>query len=236
MAEFEARELSELSTEEEADAVAGYLYRRSSDMELVLAQAVGNQDKAHEKQKLDFDLRRTTALEMEKLEKGDFVRIKPSKRVVWVKQAKKFKTLFRVKEVEQFDVVVEDKAGATPPLSPRSIGNVEGLVFPDLWVNWGEICGGESFKVVFLRVLVEGSGGAPRMQLIDMDDPRVEGRSLDVRKGGAKVAIRYVVMVPMGYEFEHGEIFLAPDGTKVQRAWQVEWVSGPVVVESHYLY
>ncbi|CAI5485976.1 unnamed protein product [Closterium sp. Naga37s-1] len=113
MSDFEVRELSELSTEEEADAVAGYLYRRSSEMELVLAQAVGNHDKAQEKQKLDFDLRRTTALEMEKLEKGDFVRLKPSKRVAWEKQAKKFKTLFKVKEVEQFDVVVEDKAGAS---------------------------------------------------------------------------------------------------------------------------
>ncbi|CAI5521996.1 unnamed protein product [Closterium sp. Naga37s-1] len=113
MSEFEARELSELSTEEEADAVAGYLYRRSSDMELVLAQAVGNHDRPQEKQKLDFDLRRTTALEMEKLVKGDFVRIKPSKRVAWEKQANKFKTLFRVKEVEQFDVVLEDKAGAS---------------------------------------------------------------------------------------------------------------------------
>ncbi|CAI5536006.1 unnamed protein product [Closterium sp. Naga37s-1] len=113
MSEFEMRELSELSTEEEVDAVAGYLYRRSSEMELVLAQAVGNHDKAQEKQKLDFDLRRTTALQMEKLEKGEFVRIKPSKRVAWEEQAKKFKKLFRVKEVEQFDVVVEDKAGGS---------------------------------------------------------------------------------------------------------------------------
>ncbi|CAI5970217.1 unnamed protein product [Closterium sp. NIES-65] len=113
MSEFEARELSELSTEEEADAVARYLYRRSSDMELVLAQAVGNHDRPQEKQKLDFDLRRTTAFEMEKLVKGDFVRIKPSKRVAWEKQTNKFKTLFRVKEVEQFDVVLEDKAGAS---------------------------------------------------------------------------------------------------------------------------
>ncbi|CAI5459572.1 unnamed protein product [Closterium sp. Yama58-4] len=111
MAEFEVWELSELSTEEEADAVAGYLYKRTSEMELTLAQAAGNHDRAQEKQKMDFDLRRTMVLEKEKLEKGDFIRISPSKRVAWENQKPKFKTLFKVKEVEQFHVVLEDKAG-----------------------------------------------------------------------------------------------------------------------------
>ncbi|CAI5481536.1 unnamed protein product [Closterium sp. Yama58-4] len=106
MADFEVRELSELSTEEEADAVAGYLYKRTSDLELALALAAGNHDRAQEKQKMDFDLRRTTVLEKEKLEKGDFIRIRPSKRVAWENQKPKFKTLFKVKEVEQFHVVL----------------------------------------------------------------------------------------------------------------------------------
>ncbi|CAI7785679.1 unnamed protein product, partial [Closterium sp. NIES-53] len=53
--EFGVKELTELSTEEEADAAAGFIYERSLEMELALAKAAENHDKAQEKQKVDFD-------------------------------------------------------------------------------------------------------------------------------------------------------------------------------------
>ncbi|CAI5951510.1 unnamed protein product [Closterium sp. NIES-64] len=59
LTEWEVKELTELSTEEEADAAAGLIYERSSEMELALAKAAENHDKAQEKQKVDFDRRRT---------------------------------------------------------------------------------------------------------------------------------------------------------------------------------
>ncbi|CAI5966273.1 unnamed protein product [Closterium sp. NIES-65] len=55
--EWELKELAELSTVEEADAAAGYIYERSSEMELALAKATENHDKAQEKQNVDFDRR-----------------------------------------------------------------------------------------------------------------------------------------------------------------------------------
>ncbi|CAI5987057.1 unnamed protein product [Closterium sp. NIES-65] len=55
--EWELKELAELSTVEEADAAAGYIYERSSEMELALAKAAENHDKAQEKQNVDFDRR-----------------------------------------------------------------------------------------------------------------------------------------------------------------------------------
>ncbi|CAI7792036.1 unnamed protein product, partial [Closterium sp. NIES-54] len=59
LTEWEVKELTELTTEEEADAAAGLIYERSSEMELALAKAAENHDKAQEKQKVDFDRRRT---------------------------------------------------------------------------------------------------------------------------------------------------------------------------------
>ncbi|CAI5958265.1 unnamed protein product [Closterium sp. NIES-64] len=55
--EWELKELAELSTVEEGDAAAGYIYERSSEMELALAKATENHDKAQEKQNVDFDRR-----------------------------------------------------------------------------------------------------------------------------------------------------------------------------------
>ncbi|CAI5528862.1 unnamed protein product [Closterium sp. Naga37s-1] len=57
LTEWELKELTELSTVEEADAAAGYIYERSSEMELALAKAAENHDNAQEKQKVDFDRR-----------------------------------------------------------------------------------------------------------------------------------------------------------------------------------
>ncbi|CAI5477514.1 unnamed protein product [Closterium sp. Yama58-4] len=108
LTEWEVKELTELSTEEEADAAARYIYDRSSEMELALAKAAENHGKAQEKQKADFDRRRTL---LEPIRVGDFIRIKPNKRVAWADQNQKYKTLFRVKEVEAFHVVVEAKGG-----------------------------------------------------------------------------------------------------------------------------
>ncbi|CAI6007792.1 unnamed protein product [Closterium sp. NIES-65] len=108
LTEWEVKELTELSTEEEADAAAGLIYERSSEMELALAKAAENHDKAQEKQKVDFDRRRTL---LEPIRVGDFIRIKPTKRVAWADQDRKYKTLFRVKEVEAFHVTLEAKGG-----------------------------------------------------------------------------------------------------------------------------
>ncbi|CAI7730001.1 unnamed protein product [Closterium sp. NIES-54] len=108
LTEWEVKELTELSTEEEADAAAWFIYKRSSEMELALAKAAENHDKAQEKQKVDFDRRRTI---LEPIRVGGFIRIKPTKRVAWADQDRKYKTLFRVKEVEAFHVTVEAKGG-----------------------------------------------------------------------------------------------------------------------------
>ncbi|CAI7902111.1 unnamed protein product, partial [Closterium sp. NIES-54] len=59
LTEWEVKELTDLSTEEEADAAAGFIYERSAEMDLALAKAAENHDKAQEKQKVDFDRRRT---------------------------------------------------------------------------------------------------------------------------------------------------------------------------------
>ncbi|CAI5997269.1 unnamed protein product [Closterium sp. NIES-65] len=86
LTEWEVKELTELSTEKEADAAAGIIYERSSEMELALAKAAENHDKAQEKEKVDFDRRRTL---LEPIRIGDFIRIKPTKRVAWADQDRK---------------------------------------------------------------------------------------------------------------------------------------------------
>ncbi|CAI5520571.1 unnamed protein product [Closterium sp. Naga37s-1] len=80
----------------------------------------------------------------------------PIKRVEWEKQALRFEMMFKVNEVEPFHVLVEDKAGTMWRESQENVKSVK-------------------FKVVFLRVLVEGSAGASWMRLIDKDDPGLEG-------------------------------------------------------------
>ncbi|CAI6003560.1 unnamed protein product [Closterium sp. NIES-65] len=86
LTEWEVKELTELSNEEEADAAAGIIYERSSEMELALAKAAENHGKAQEKEKVDFDRRRTL---LEPIRIGDFIRIKPTKRVAWADQDRK---------------------------------------------------------------------------------------------------------------------------------------------------
>ncbi|CAI5496500.1 unnamed protein product [Closterium sp. Naga37s-1] len=81
---------------------------------------------------------------------------RPIKRVEWEKQALRFEMMFKVNEVEPFHVLVEDKAGTMWRESQENVKSVK-------------------FKVVFLRVLVEGSAGASWMRLIDKDDPGLEG-------------------------------------------------------------
>ncbi|CAI5481535.1 unnamed protein product [Closterium sp. Yama58-4] len=126
------------------------------------------------------------------------------------------------------------------------LGTVQGgYYFRDVRIDWEEIYGNEAYGTVFMRILTEGNALVsdfdpnsilPQISFVDPCDPRLRGRSLDIRHGGARLALRYgwvsrevtrdemryINEVRMAYRWSpsRGEVVpLVDDG----RSWVVPW-------------